>query len=75
MKKKIIIGFIIIVVLIFLITGKNYEYFNYKKIILNKINKENDNKNLIEILNTIKSNLDYHNDKMNKIELRLNQTY
>ena len=52
-----------------------YENFAYKKVILNKIENENNNKNLLALLNIIKNNLDYHNDKINKIDLKLNQIY
>ena len=52
-----------------------YENFAYKKVNLNKIEKNNNNKNLLVLLNIIKNNLDYHNDKLNKIELKLNQIY
>lgn len=78
MKNKMIIGFVVIIILsiiIFLITRNIYENFNYIKVNLIEIEKENNDKNLINILNTIKKNLDYHNDKLNKMELKLNQIY
>lgn len=75
MKKIIILALIIIIVICFCLIRNIYENFAYKKVILNKIEKENNNKNLIVLLNTIKNNLDYHNDKLNKMDLKLNQIY
>jgi len=75
MKKIIILALIIVIVICFCLIRNIYENFAYKKVILNKIEKENNNKNLIVLLNTIKNNLDYHNDKLNKMDLKLNQIY
>tara|TARA_B110001450_G_C17372139_1_gene380139 strand:+ start:93 stop:320 length:228 start_codon:yes stop_codon:yes gene_type:complete len=75
MKKIIILALIIIIVICFYLIRNTYENFAYKKIILNKIEKENTDKNLLLLLNTIKNNLDYHNNKLNKIDLKLNQIY
>jgi len=75
MKKIIILALIIVIVVCFYLMRNIYENFAYKKVILNKIEKENNNKNLLVLLNTIKNNLDYHNDKLNKIDLKLNQIY
>ena len=75
MKKIIILALIILIVICFCLIRNIYENFAYKRVILNKIEKENNNKNLIVLLNTIKNNLDYHNDKLNKMDLKLNQIY
>tara|TARA_B110000003_G_C16622954_1_gene523828 strand:+ start:1173 stop:1400 length:228 start_codon:yes stop_codon:yes gene_type:complete len=75
MKKIIILALIIVIVICFCLIRNIYENFAYKRVILNKIEKENNNKNLIVLLNTIKNNLDYHNDKLNKMDLKLNQIY
>ena len=75
MKKIINLALIIVIVICFCLIRNIYENFAYKKVILNKIEKENNNKNLIVLLNTIKNNLDYHNDKLNKMDLKLNQIY
>tara|TARA_B000000477_G_scaffold52176_1_gene43833 strand:- start:7918 stop:8145 length:228 start_codon:yes stop_codon:yes gene_type:complete len=75
MKKIIILTLIIVIVICFYSIRNIYENFTYKKVILNKIENENNDKNLIVLLNTIKNNLDYHNDKLNKMDLKLNQIY
>tara|TARA_B110000259_G_C14032861_1_gene407570 strand:- start:5914 stop:6141 length:228 start_codon:yes stop_codon:yes gene_type:complete len=75
MKKLIILGLIIIIIICLSLMRNIYENFAYKKVILNKIENENNNKNLLALLNIIKNNLDYHNDKINKIDLKLNQIY
>tara|TARA_Y100000389_G_C17461082_1_gene521760 strand:- start:3666 stop:3893 length:228 start_codon:yes stop_codon:yes gene_type:complete len=75
MKKIIILTLIIVIVICFCLIRNIYENFGYKKVILNKIENDNTNKNLIVLLNTIKKNLDYHNDKLNKMDLKLNQIY
>ena len=75
MKKLIILGLIIIIIICLCLMRNIYENFAYKKVILNKIENENNNKNLLALLNIIKNNLDYHNDKINKIDLKLNQIY
>tara|TARA_B110000444_G_scaffold142176_1_gene133276 strand:- start:282 stop:509 length:228 start_codon:yes stop_codon:yes gene_type:complete len=75
MKKIIILALIILIVICFCLIRNIYENFAYKKVILNKIENKNNNKNLLVLLNTIKNNLDYHNDKLNKIDLKLNQIY
>jgi hypothetical protein len=75
MKKIIILTLIIIIVICFCLIRNIYENFAYEKVFLNKIEKDNYDKNLIVLLNTIKNNLDYHNDKLNKMDLKLNQIY
>jgi hypothetical protein len=75
MKKLIILALIIIIIICLYLMRNIYENFAYKKVNLNKIEKNNNNKNLLVLLNIIKNNLDYHNDKLNKIELKLNQIY
>lgn len=75
MKIIIILAIIIIIVICFCLMRNIYENFDYKKISLNKIEKNNTNKNLLVLLNTIKNNLDHHDDKLNKIDLKLNQIY
>tara|TARA_B110001450_G_C17631863_1_gene485544 strand:- start:1326 stop:1553 length:228 start_codon:yes stop_codon:yes gene_type:complete len=75
MKKIIILALIILIVICFCLIRNIYENFAYKKVILDKIENKNNNKNLLVLLNTIKNNLDYHNDKLNKIDLKLNQIY
>ena len=75
MKKIIILTLIIIIVICCYLMKNIYENFGYKKVMLNKIENGNNNKNLLALLNIIKNNLDYHNDKLNKIDLKLNQIY
>jgi len=75
MKKIIILALIIVIVICFYSIRNIYENFDYKKISLTKIENENNNKNLIVLLNTIKTNLDYHNDRINKMDFKLDQIY
>lgn len=84
MKKIIILALIIVIVFCFYSIRNIYENFDYKKISLTKIENENNktkienennNKNLIVLLNTIKNNLDYHNDRINKMDFKLDQIY
>ena len=74
MKKIIILALIIVIVICFCLIRNIYENFAYEEVILNKIEKDN-NKNLLVLLNTIKNNLDYHNDRINKIDFKLDQIY
>ena len=75
MKIISILAIIIVIVICFCLMRNIYENFDYKKVSLNKIEKNNTNKNLLVLLNIIKNNLDHHDDKLNKIDLKLNQIY
>lgn len=75
MKKILIIFFVITILICFLLIKDIKEHFNFEKITQTEINKFKKDEKLFSILERIVNNQKYHEDRINKTELKLHQTY
>jgi len=75
MNKILIICFVLTMLISVLLIKDIREHFNFKKITKTEINKFKKNEKLFSILERIVNNQKYHEDRINKNELKLHQIY
>lgn len=75
MNKILIICFVIIILICLLLIKDIKEHFNFEKITQTEINKFKKDEKLFSILERIVNNQKYHEDRINKSELKIHQIY